>query len=553
MNEKNVSENFITQIINVDLDSSKHTQIVTRFPPEPNGFLHVGHVKSICLNFGLAQDYQGYCNLRFDDTNPAKESVEYAQSIRRDIEWLGFEWNNKALYTSDYFDKIFDYAVELINKDLAFIDEQTPDEIRMNRGDFTHPGINSPYRDRPSSESLDLFNRMKAGEYEDGAMVLRAKIDMQSGNLNMRDPILFRIKRQHHIRTADKWCIYPMYDFSHCISDAIEGITHSVCTLEFADHKPIYDWVLNNISIDCHPHQIEFNRLNQTFTITSKRKLNELVEKGAVDGWDDPRMPTVSGMRRRGYPAQAIREYAKKSTVTKKPSIIPMSMLEDSVRQELNKSAPRIMGILKPLKLVIENYPEDKTEILSAKNHPMDESFGNRDIPFSRELYIEADDYKENANRKFFRFTEGREVRLRYAYYLTCQRAIKNDKGEVVELRCTYDPETKGGSSADGRKVKGTIHWVSARHADDVELRLYDRLFNVVSPKGTEDLNTDSLEILTNAKLESNIVDQSKGVHYQFERMGYFYRDTTHESNKPVFNRIVTLRDSWAKLEQENT
>ena len=550
MTEKNVSENFITQIIDADLESGKHKDIVTRFPPEPNGFLHVGHVKSICLNFGLAEDYKGACNLRFDDTNPAKESVEYAQAIQRDVEWLGFKWNKEVRYSSDYFDQLYTYAQELIEKGLAFIDEQTAEEIRNNRGDFTHPGINSPYRDRASSESMDLFQRMKAGEFEDGKMVLRAKIDMQSGNLNMRDPIIYRIKRQHHIRTGDKWCIYPMYDFTHCISDALEGVTHSVCTLEFADHKPLYDWVLDNISIDCHPHQIEFNRLNQTFTITSKRKLNELVEEGVVDGWDDPRMPTVSGMRRRGYTPQSIREYAKKSTVTKKPSIIPMSMLEDCVRQELNAIAPRVMGILRPLKVVIENYPEGESEMIVAKNHPMDESFGNREIPFARELYIEADDYKENANRKFFRFTEGREVRLRYAYYLTCQRAIKNDAGEVIELRCTYDPETKGGSSPDGRKVKGTIHWVSAQHADDVELRLYDRLYNEKSPKGMDNLNDNSLEILENAKIEPNIIDGSEGIRYQFERMGYFYRDKTYETNKPIFNRIVTLRDSWAKLEQ---
>ena len=550
MTEKNVSENFITQIIDADLESGKHKDIVTRFPPEPNGFLHVGHVKSICLNFGLAEDYKGACNLRFDDTNPAKESVEYAQAIQRDVEWLGFKWNKEVRYSSDYFDQLYTYAQELIEKGLAFIDEQAAEEIRNNRGDFTHPGINSPYRDRASSESMDLFQRMKAGEFEDGKMVLRAKIDMQSGNLNMRDPIIYRIKRQHHIRTGDKWCIYPMYDFTHCISDALEGVTHSVCTLEFADHKPLYDWVLDNISIDCHPHQIEFNRLNQTFTITSKRKLNELVEEGVVDGWDDPRMPTVSGMRRRGYTPQSIREYAKKSTVTKKPSIIPMSMLEDCVRQELNAIAPRVMGILRPLKVVIENYPEGESEMIVAKNHPMDESFGNREIPFARELYIEADDYKENANRKFFRFTEGREVRLRYAYYLTCQRAIKNDAGEVIELRCTYDPETKGGSSPDGRKVKGTIHWVSAQHADDVELRLYDRLYNEKSPKGMDNLNDNSLEILENAKIEPNIIDGSEGIRYQFERMGYFYRDKTYETNKPIFNRIVTLRDSWAKLEQ---
>ncbi len=551
MTEKNVSENFITQIIDTDLASAKHNKIHTRFPPEPNGFLHVGHVKSICLNFGIAEDYQGLCNLRFDDTNPAKESIEYAQSIQEDVEWLGFKWNDKVLYSSDYFDQLYVYAEELINKNLAYVDEQSPDEIRQTRGDFTTPGTNSPFRNRAKLESLDLFRRMKSGEFKDGQMVLRAKIDMQSGNLNMRDPILYRIKRQHHIRTADKWCIYPMYDFTHCISDALEGITHSICTLEFADHKPLYDWVLDNISIECHPQQIEFNRLNQTFTIMSKRKLNELVESGTVEGWDDPRMPTVSGMRRRGYTPSSIREYAKKSTVTRKPSVVPMSMLEDSVRHELNNTAPRIMGILHPLKVVIENYPEGQCEMITAKNHPMDESFGTRDLPFGRELYIEADDYKEGANRKFFRFTEGREVRMRYAYYLTCQRAIKNDKGEVIELRCTYDPDTKGGSSPDGRKVKGTIHWVSADHADDVELRLYDRLYNVVSPKGKDDLNPDSLKILKNAKLEPGIIAGSEGKQYQFERTGYFFRDQTHENDKPVFNRIVTLRDSWAKLEQE--
>ncbi|HHL31325.1 MAG TPA: glutamine--tRNA ligase, partial [Oceanospirillales bacterium] len=405
MTEKNVSENFITQIIDADLQSGKHTDIVTRFPPEPNGFLHVGHVKSICLNFGLAEDYQGYCNLRFDDTNPAKESVEYAESIQRDIQWLGFQWHDQVLYSSDYFDQLYQYAVELITKGLAFIDEQSAEEIRENRGDFTRLGVNSPYRDRAVAENLDLFKRMREGEFADGKMVLRAKIDMQSGNINMRDPVIYRIKRAHHIRTGDKWCIYPMYDFTHCISDALEGVTHSVCTLEFEDHRPLYDWVLDNISIDCHPQQIEFNRLNQTFTITSKRKLNELVEKGLVDGWDDPRMPTVSGMRRRGYPPASIRTYAKRSTVTKKPSVVPMSMLEDSVRSDLNVSAPRIMGVLRPLKVVIENYPEGVTEMIVAQNHPQDQSFGQRELPFSRELYIEADDYKENANRKFFRFT----------------------------------------------------------------------------------------------------------------------------------------------------
>lgn len=552
MTDKNVTENFITQIIDEDLASGKHEGIITRFPPEPNGFLHVGHVKSICLNFGLAQDYQGLCNLRFDDTNPSKESVEYAQSIQRDVEWLGFKWNDKVMYSSDYFDQLYVFAKELITKGLAYVDEQTPEQIREMRGDFTTPGQNSPFRDRPIAESMDLLERMKAGEFEDGQMVLRAKIDMSSGNLNMRDPIIYRIKKEHHIRTGDKWCIYPMYDFTHGISDAIEGITHSICTLEFADHKPLYDWFLENITIDCHPQQIEFNRLNQTFTITSKRKLNELVDKGVVDGWDDPRMPTVSGMRRRGYTPHSIREYAKKSTVARKPSVVPMSMLEDCVRQELNETAPRVMGILRPLKLVIENYPEGQSEMIEAQNHPLNESFGSRQLPFGRELYIEADDYKENANRKFFRFTEGREVRLRYAYYLTCQKAIKNEAGEVIELRCTYDPETKGGCSADGRKVKGTIHWVSAEHADDVELRLYDRLYNTKTPSGMDDLNEQSLEVLGNAKIEPGIIDNAEGVRYQFERMGYFYRDQTHETDKPIFNRIVTLRDSWAKLEQES-
>ncbi len=550
MTDKNVSENFITQVIDEDLATGKHKRVHTRFPPEPNGYLHVGHVKSICLNFGIAEDYKGLCNLRFDDTNPAKESVEYAQAIQRDIQWLGFKWHEKVRYSSDYFDKLYNYAIELIEKDLAYVDEQSPQEIKDNRGDFTTPGTNSPYRDRPVAESLDLFARMKAGDFADGSMVLRAKIDMQSGNINMRDPILYRIKRAHHIRTGDKWCIYSMYDFTHCISDALEGITHSICTLEFEDHRPLYDWVLDNISLSCHPQQIEFNRLNQSFTITSKRKLNELVEKGKVDGWDDPRMPSVSGMRRRGYPPQSIRSYAQKSTVTKKPSTVPMSMLEDAVRHDLNATAPRIMAVIKPLKIVIENYPKGQNEILLAKNHPQDDSFGTREIPFARELYIEADDYKENANRKFFRFTEGREVRLRYAYYVTCQKAIKDEAGNVIELRCTYDPTTKGGRSDDGRKVKGTIHWVSVAHADAIEVRLYDRLFNKPKPVGVGDLNPNSLEICSQAKIEPNIINADTEIRYQFERMGYFYRDKTHETDKPIFNRIVTLRDSWFKLDK---
>ncbi len=554
MSDKNVTENFITQIIDADIANGKHSNIVTRFPPEPNGYLHVGHAKSICLNFGLAQDYQAICHLRFDDTNPEKESNEYAESIKADIQWLGFDWGENNFHASDYFEQLYGYAEQLIEKGLAYVDDQTPEQIRENRGDFTTPGINSPYRDRSVDENLTEFRAMRSGEYADGSKVLRAKIDMQSGNINMRDPVIYRIKRMHHINTGDAWCIYPMYDFTHCISDAIEGITHSLCTLEFEDHRPLYDWVLDNIDIDCHPQQIEFSRLNVSYTITSKRKLNQLVENQLVDGWDDPRMSTISGMRRRGYPPEAIRNFVKEVGISKKESVISMTVLEDAVRNVLNKTAPRVMGVLKPLKVVIENYPEDKVEMLTGSNHPQDESFGLREIPFSREIYVEQDDYKENANRKFFRLTEGREVRLRHAYYITCREAIKDAEGNVVELRCTYDPESRGGT-ADGRKVKGTIHWISAAHAEPVEVRLYDRLFNHPKPAAVENfldsINPDSLEILPNAMLEPGIVDQDKDVAYQFERNAYFKRDKTHETDRPVFNQVVTMRDSWAKLEQE--
>jgi len=516
--------------------------------------LHIGHAKSICLNFGIAEDYNGRCHLRFDDTNPAKESVEYAESIKKDIQWLGFDWGEHLYHASDYFETLYKYAEELIQKGLAYVDDQSPEEIRANRGTLTEPGVNSPYRDRSVEENLDLFRRMRAGEFADGSRVLRAKIDMASPNMNLRDPVIYRIKRQHHIRTGDQWVIYPMYDFTHGISDALEGITHSLCTLEFEDHRPLYDWFLDNITIDCHPQQIEFARLELQYTVTSKRKLNELVEKGLVDGWDDPRMPTLSGMRRRGYPPEAIRELARVTHVTKNKTTIPLSVLEGCVRDELNKTAPRVMGVLDPLKVVIENYPENSEEWLTAKNHPQDESFGTRTIPFSREIYVERSDFMEDAPRKFFRLTPGREVRLRYAYYVTCTEVIKDEQGNVTELRCTYDPETRGGNSPDGRKVKGTIHWVSAPHAVDAEVRLYDRLFRTRNPAASEDftrdLNPDSLKILRHCKLEPSVLENPEDTRYQFERMGYFVRDKQHETDVPVFNRIESLRDSWSKAEQ---
>ncbi len=554
MTDKNVTENFITNIIDEDLASNKHNNIVTRFPPEPNGYLHIGHAKSICLNFGVAADYQGTCHLRFDDTNPEKESKEYAESIQRDIKWLGFDWQENKFHASDYFEQLYDYAEQLISKGLAYVDDQSAEDMRENRGDFNRPGINSPFRERSVEENLALFKAMRAGEFPDGAKVLRAKIDMQSGNINMRDPVIYRIRRLHHINTGDEWCIYPMYDFTHCLSDALEGITHSLCTLEFEDHRPLYDWVIDNVDIECHPQQIEFSRLNVSYTITSKRRLSQLVEQGNVDGWDDPRMSTISGLRRRGYPPAAIRDFVKQVGVSKKNSVISMTVLEDVIRNHLNQTSPRVMGVLHPLKVVIENYPEDQVEMLTGANHPQDDSFGSREIPFSREIYVEQADYKENANRKFFRLTEGREVRLRHAYYITCHKAIKDDEGNVIELRCTYDPESRGGTE-DGRKVKGTIHWISAAHAEAIEVRLYDRLFSHPNPASLDNfmdaVNPDSLEILPNAMLEPGIAIQDADEVYQFERNAYFKRDKTHETDKPVFNQVVTMRDSWAKLEQQ--
>ncbi len=555
--EKNVNENFITRIIDADLAAGKHTGVVTRFPPEPNGYLHIGHAKSICLNFGIALDYQGRCHLRFDDTNPDKESSEYAESIKRDVQWLGFDWGEHLYHASDYFETLYSYAEELIEKGLAYVDDQSPEEIRVNRGTLTEPGINSPFRDRSVEENLDLFRRMRAGEFADGSRVLRAKIDMASPNINLRDPVIYRIKRQHHIRTGNAWVIYPMYDFTHCISDALEGITHSLCTLEFEDHRPLYDWFLDNISIERHPQQIEFARLELAYTVTSKRKLNQLVEQGLVDGWDDPRMPTLSGMRRRGYPPAAIRELARVTHVTKNKTTIPLSVLEGCVRDELNRTAPRVMGVLDPLKVVIENYPEGQEEWLTAKNHPQNESFGTRKIPFSREIYVERSDFMEDAPRKFFRLSPGREVRLRYAYYVTCTDVIKDETGRVMELRCTYDPQTRGGNSPDGRKVKGTIHWVSAPHAINSEVRLYDRLFKTPNPAAsedfTQDLNPGSLRILRDCKLEPSVLEGDENTRYQFERMGYFVRDKQHETDQPVFNRIESLRDSWRKIEENDT
>ncbi len=555
MSDKYVAPNFITQIIDQDLESGKHAQIVTRFPPHPNGYLHLGHAKSICLNFGLAEDYGSRCHLRFDDTNPAKESREYADAIQRDVQWLGFDWGECQYNASDYFEDFYRFAEELINKGLAYVDDQSAEDMRAHRGTLKEPGTDSPFRARTVDENLTLFRAMRAGEFADGSKVLRAKIDMASPNINMRDPVMYRIKRVEHIKTGDAWCIYPMYDFSHCISDAIEGITHSLCTLEFEDHRPLYDWFLDNITIDAHPRQIEFSRLNVSFTITSKRKLGQLVTMNKVDGWNDPRMPTLSGLRRRGYPPAAIRQFIKDLGVSKSESVISMTVLEDAVRHELNRTAPRVMGVLDPIKVVITNYPQEQTEMLTASNHPQDESFGTREVPFSRELYIERSDYMENAPRKYFRLTEGREVRLRYAYYITCDAAIKNADGEVVELHCSYDPATRGGSSPDGRKVKGTIHWVSAAHADDVELRLYDRLFNVPNPGAAEDfldtLNPDSLEVVQRAKLEPGILQRPAGEPLQFERNAYFVRDDSVDSDAPVFNRIVTMRDSWARLESE--
>ncbi len=546
---KKTSKDFIRTIIEADLASAKHAGVVTRFPPEPNGYLHIGHAKSICLNFGVAAEYGGVCHLRFDDTNPAKESVEFVESIKRDVRWLGFDWGDKEFYASDYFERLHDYAVELIRKGLAYVDSSSADEIRELRGTLTEPGRNSPDRDRSIDDNLELFGRMEAGELEDGSHVLRAKIDMAAGNMNMRDPTLYRIRTVTHHRTGDAWCIYPMYDFTHCLSDAEEKITHSLCTLEFEDHRPLYDWVIDHLDTPCHPQQIEFARLNLTYTVLSKRKLLRLVEENHVEGWDDPRMPTLAGMRRRGYPPQAIRNFCERIGLAKRDSLVDVAMLEHAVREQLNKTAPRYMAVLDPLRVVIENYPEGEVEELAAVNNPEDAAAGTRAVPFSRVLYIERDDFLENPPRKFFRLAPGREVRLRYAYFITCNEVVKDADGVVTELRCSYDPATRGGDAPDGRKVKSTLHWVSAESSLEAEVRLYDRLFKVEDPNGAGDdfldtLNPDSLEVRRGCRLEPALAEVGVGETVQFERLGYFTRD----AGDLVFNRTVTLRDAWAKL-----
>ncbi len=546
--------NFIRQIIDADLASGKHREIVTRFPPEPNGFLHIGHAKSIVLNFGIAEDYDGRCNLRFDDTNPQKEREEYVEAIQQDVRWLGYQWS-ELRFASDYFEQLYDYAVELIHKGLAYVCELSPEQMREYRGTLTEPGRNSPYRDRPIEENLDLFRRMREGEFEDGSRVLRARIDMASPNMNMRDPVLYRIRSGlvHH-QTGAAWCLYPMYDFTHPISDAIEGVTHSLCTLEFEDHRPLYDWVLDNISIDCHPRQIEFARLNLQYTVVSKRKLTELVEEGLVDGWDDPRMPTIAGMRRRGYTPASIREFARRIGVSKADNSVEMGMLEACIREDLDAHAPRRMAVLHPLKVTLTNYPADSEEQLTAPNHPKDDSMGARQLPFCRDIVIDRHDFMEVApNKKFKRLVTGGEVRLRNSYVIRCDEVIKDANGEVVELRCSYDPDTLG-KNPQGRKVKGVIHWVSARHGVPAQLRLYDRLFNHPAPDSDksvadwkEHINPKSLEVIDEALVEPSLSDVETGQGFQFEREGYFCRDQDHEG-RLVFNRVVTLRDSWAKI-----
>ena len=550
---------FIRDIVAQDIAANTHGgRVATRFPPEPNGYLHIGHAKSICLNFGVALENNGVCHLRFDDTNPAKEDVEYVDSIQHDVRWLGFDWHDKLFYASDYFPQLHDYAVQLIRDGKAYVCSLTPDEVRAYRGTLTEPGRDSPYRDRPIEESLALFAQMKAGELPEGAHVLRAKIDMASPNINMRDPAIFRIKRAHHHRTGDTWSIYPMYDFAHALSDAIEGITHSICTLEFEDHRPLYDWVLDNLPVPSRPHQYEFARLNLNYTVLSKRKLLTLVQDGHVSGWDDPRMPTLAGLRRRGYTPEAIREFCAAIGVAKRNSVVDVAMLEHAVRDDLNRRAPRAMAVLRPLKVVIENYPEGQVEELEAVNNPEDASMGTRRVPFSRELWIEQEDFREDPPKQFFRLAPGREVRLRYAYFIRCESAVKDADGRVVELRCTYDPATRGGDAPDGRKVKATLHWVSAAHAVPAEVRLYDRLFSAENPNVETDgqpftalINPQSLDVLAGCQLEPGLAAASAGERYQFERHGYFCVDPDSRPGAPVFNRTVGLRDTWAKVEKK--
>ncbi len=554
------ASNFIHEIIERDIAAGKHGgRVHTRFPPEPNGYLHIGHAKSICLNFGTAAKYNGLCNLRFDDTNPTKEDPEYVEAIKEDVRWLGFDWEEREYYASDYFEQLYQYAVRLIEMGKAYVCDLSAEEIRAFRGTLTEPGRESPYRNRSPQENLDLFARMRAGEFPDGSRTLRAKIDMASGNLNMRDPVMYRIMRATHHRTGDAWCIYPTYDFTHCLSDSIEGITHSLCTLEFEDHRPLYDWFLDQLGV-FHPQQIEFARLNLSYTVMSKRKLLKLVEGGHVAGWDDPRMPTLSGLRRRGCPPEAIRAFCDRIGVAKSNSVVDLALLEHAIREALDPRAPRRMAVLDPLKVVITNYPEDQEEELPAANHPKDPSMGERPVPFCREIYIERDDFMEDPPKKFYRLAPGREVRLRYAYFVRCQEVVKDDSGRIVELRCTYDPETRGGNAPDGRKVKATIHWVSARHAVPAEVRLYDRLFSEPDPAARERagqdfiaaLNPDSLVVRPNARIEPSLASARPGEPFQFERLGYFTQDGPDSTaGRPVFNRTVSLRDQWAKLKHK--
>jgi glutaminyl-tRNA synthetase len=544
-------QDFIRDIIRADLQSGRHTKIVTRFPPEPNGYLHIGHAKSICLNFGVAEEFSGHCNLRFDDTNPTKEDQEYIDAIERDVRWLGFDWGTHLHHASDYFERLYEWAEYLIRASKAYVDDQTQEETRLTRGTLTEAGIDSPYRARNVDENLDLFRRMRAGEFPNGARILRAKIDMGSGNINLRDPVLYRILHANHPRTGKAWSIYPSYDFAHGQSDAIEGITHSICTLEFEDHRPLYDWFLENLPVPSRPHQYEFARLNLTYTVLSKRVLTELVRGGHVGGWDDPRMPTLAGLRRRGVPPEAIRDFVKRIGVAKANSVVDMAMLEFSIREHLNKTAHRRMAVLRPLKLVIENYPEGGSEEVEARNHPEDTSAGTRRVRFGRELFIERDDFMENPPKKFFRLAPGREVRLRYAYFVTCREVVKDSVGEVVELRCTYDPATRGGNAPDGRKVQATLHWVSAEHSHPAEIRLYNPLFTRAEPNAgnfVADLNPHSLEVIADARVEPALAGRNSGDAVQFERQGYFCLDKDSTTDRLVFNRTVGLRDTWAKV-----
>lgn len=551
-------KNFITQIIDNDLKNGKNDgRVKTRFPPEPNGFLHIGHAKAICLSFNIAEDYQGSCNLRFDDTNPAKEEAVYAESIKTDVHWLGYEWESLC-HASDYFQQLYDYAVILIKEGKAYVDSLSADDIRAYRGTLTEPGKNSPFRERSIDENLDLFERMKAGEFKDGEHLLRAKIDMASPNMNMRDPAVYRIKHVTHHNTGNDWCIYPMYDYAHCMSDMLEGITHSLCTLEFEDHRPLYDWFLDNLPVPCHPQQIEFSRLSLEHTVTSKRKLNELVTNGTVDGWDDPRMPTISGMRRRGYTPESIKEFISRVGVTKNANTIEMGLLESCIRDDLGARCARVMAVLKPLKIVLTNYPEDQVEMMNAPYHPQKPELGRRDLPFSRELYIDADDFMEDAPNKYFRLKPGGSVRLRYGYIIDFEKVIKDEAGNIVEIHCTYDPQTRSGQDTSGRKVKGVIQWLSAAHAVPAEVRLYDRLFTVANPDGQEKpfmdfINPHSLDLVEDALLEPSMKETKPGDRFQFERIGYFVADEQlHQAGESlVFNQTVTLRDTWAKEQKK--